>query len=279
MLISILDNMLFRQLIIITLMIAALSGQVSALDDVIIIQSTTSTQNSGLYDYLLPEFTKKSGIKAHIVAVGTGQALKNAQNCDGDVLLVHSKKDEETFVARGFGDKRFDVMYNDFVIIGPDSDPAEISAARSIEQALRQIASSKHRFVSRGDNSGTHKAELRLWERATISPQSASGQWYLEAGQGMGSTINLTIQIDGYTLSDRSTWLAFTNKGNHKIVFSGDPKLFNQYGVITVSAEHCPSVNKAGAQAFVDWIISTKGQARISAYRRGGEQLFFANAN
>jgi len=247
-------------------------------DAPIIIQSTTSTQNSGLYDYLLPIYQQDTGNQVRVVAVGTGQAIKNAKNCDGDVLLVHSKKDEEKFVAEGHGLKRDDVMYNDFVIIGPKSDPVAVKSSSTITEALSKIASGKATFVSRGDDSGTHKAERRFWKAAAIDPEQGSGKWYLETGQGMGGTLNVSVQVDGYVISDRSTWLAFLNRGDHTIVFEGDANLFNQYGVIVVNSDKCPSVNIEKAQAFADWIVSAKGQASINSYAVNGQQLFFANA-
>jgi len=246
--------------------------------DAIIVQSTTSTQNSGLYDYLLPIYQQQTSNIVHIVAVGTGQAIKNAKNCDGDVLLVHSKADEEAFVAGGFGVERFDVMYNDFVILGPDNDPAGIASASTIRQALTKIAASQSRFISRGDDSGTHKAELRFWKGAEIAPAQKMGQYYLEAGQGMGATLNMAVQLGGYVISDRATWLAFGNRQTHKILFEGDSALFNQYGVTMVNPERCPSTATQQAQAFVDWIISGAGQAAINSYNVNGQQLFFANA-
>ncbi len=247
-------------------------------DSPIIIQSTTSTQNSGLYDYLLPIYQQDTGNKVRVVAVGTGQAIKNAKNCDGDVLLVHSKKDEEKFVAEGYGLKRDDVMYNDFVIIGPKTDPAKVNGSGSITEALSKIANGKATFVSRGDDSGTHKAERRFWKAASFDPEQGSGQWYLETGQGMGGTLNVSVQVDGYVISDRATWLAFLNRADHTIVFDGDAKLFNQYGVIVVNPDKCPSVNLEKGQAFADWIVSAKGQATINSYIVNGQQLFFANA-
>ena len=244
----------------------------------IILQSTTSTQNSGLYDHILPLYQAQTGGQVRVVAVGTGQAIKNAKNCDGDVLLVHSKADEEQFVADGFGLKRVDVMYNDFVIVGPKDDPAQINTATSITTVLRQIYQSQSRFISRGDDSGTHKAERRLWQQAKIDPSAFSGRWYLETGQGMGGTLNIAVQLNSYVIADRSTWMAFGNREDHEILFQGDQHLFNQYGVIVVNPAHCPTVQYEKAQAFADWLISPKGQAAISSYRINGQQLFFGNA-
>ena len=244
----------------------------------IILQSTTSTQNSGLYDHILPLYQAQTGGQVRVVAVGTGQAIKNAKNCDGDVLLVHSKADEEQFVADGFGLKRVDVMYNDFVMIGPKDDPAQIKSATSITDVLEQIYQTQSRFISRGDDSGTHKAELRLWEKAQIDPSAFSGRWYLETGQGMGGTLNIAVQLNGYVIADRSTWLAFGNREDHDILYQNDQHLFNQYGVIVVDPAHCPSVQYEAAQAFADWITSPQGQAAISSYQVNSQQLFFGNA-
>lgn len=247
-------------------------------DDFIIVQSTTSTQNSGLYDFLIPHYQKASGTEVRVVAVGTGQALKNAANCDGDLLLVHAKADEEIFVANGYGLARRDVMYNDFVLLGPASDPAGIAVAKSIEDALSRIQQQQSRFISRGDDSGTHKAEKRFWGLASIDPNTVSGSWYLETGQGMGATLNLAVQLEGYVMSDRATWLAFGNRQNHQILFEGDDAMFNQYGVIVINPKRCPKVKHTLAQHFSDWLVSKDGQEKINRYRIGGQQLFFSNA-
>lgn len=244
----------------------------------IIVQSTTSTANSGLYDYLLPKFKAASGITVHVVAVGTGQAIRNAQNCDGDVLLVHAKPAEEKFVASGYGVSRQDVMYNDFVIVGPAADPAGISGSNNAAQALKKIAESKAIFASRGDDSGTHKKEKALWKGAGIDPAAGSGKWYRETGSGMGATLNAGVGMGAYVMTDRATWIAFKNKGDFKIAVEGDKVMFNQYGVIPVNPEKCPNVKQAEAQKFVDWLVSKEGQAAIGAYRRMGEQLFTPNA-
>ncbi len=251
----------------------------SALADApfVVLQSTTSTQNSGLYDAILPEFTAQTGIDVRVVAVGTGQAIKNASNCDGDVLLVHSKADEDAFVDAGFGQARFDVMYNDFVLIGPEDDPAGAQKAADVTAALNAIHANASVFASRGDDSGTHKKEMVLWGAAGIDAAADSGTWYRETGSGMGATLNIAIGMNGYVISDRATWLAFENRRNHRVVFEGDPALFNQYGVILVSPEHCPKSKQIEGQAFVDWILGD-GQAAIGSYTRDGEQLFFPNA-
>jgi len=255
------------------------SRPASADNPFIIVQSTTSTQNSGLYDYLLPKFTAKSSIDVRVVAVGTGQALRNAEKCDGDVLIVHSKADEVKFVENGFGTKRYNLMYNDFVILGPNGDPANIALAKTVDEALQRISTSQSAFASRGDNSGTHKAEKRLWKAANITIDSAVNSWYLETGLGMGATLNFAVQASAYTLSDRATWLAFANRANHKILFQGQPPLFNQYGIVPVSKSHCPNVKHELAQEFTDWLVSPDGQNMIASYTRSGAQLFFPNAD
>ncbi|WP_306147674.1 MULTISPECIES: substrate-binding domain-containing protein [unclassified Roseibium] len=244
----------------------------------IIVQSTTSTQNSGLFDDLLPKFTAKTGIDVRVVAVGTGQAIRNAANGDGDVLFVHSKPSEEKFVADGLGVSRADVMYNDFVIVGPADDPAGIAGTNNVAEALTKIASSKSIFASRGDDSGTHKAELRLWKSAEIDPLEASGTWYRETGSGMGATLNTGTGMGAYVMTDRATWIAFGNKGTHQIVVEGDAKMFNQYGVILVNPEAHPHVKADMAQRFIDWLLSPEGQAAIADYQVDGQQLFFPNA-
>lgn len=269
---------LFQIVSMVLFLLIVMGASLSAHASPIILQSTTSTQNSGLYDHILPLYQAETGGQVRVVAVGTGQAIKNAQNCDGDVLLVHSKADEERFVANGFGLKRVDVMYNDFVMVGPKDDPAQIKTATNITAVLEQIYQSQSRFISRGDDSGTHKAELRLWQKAKIDPSAFSGRWYLETGQGMGGTLNITVQLNGYVITDRSTWMAFGNRENHDILFQGDQQLFNQYGVIVVNPAHCPTVQYEQAQAFADWLTSSQGQAAIASYRINGQQLFFGNA-
>ena len=244
----------------------------------ITMQSTTSTQNSGLLDAILPQFEEETGIEVRVVAVGTGQALENARRGDGDVLLVHARPDEEAFVAEGFGTERRDVMYNDFVIVGPEDDPAGVAGMADASEALRAIAEARAPFLSRGDDSGTHKAELALWDEAGVDAQAASGTWYREAGQGMGATLNVGLGMDAYVLTDRATWVAHGEKGEHEILLEGDPALFNQYGVIPVSPERHPNVKADAARAFVDWITGADGQAAIAAFRVDGQQLFFPNA-
>ena len=253
-------------------------GHPAGAGEFIIVQSTTSTQNSGLYDVLLPQFTAQSGIEVRVVAVGTGQAIKNARNCDGDVLLVHARAAEEAFVAAGFGVARSDVMYNDFIIVGPPADPAGVAGSRDAAAALAAIRAAVAPFASRGDDSGTHKAELALWRAAGIDPAAESGGWYRETGSGMGATLNVATGMGAYALTDRATWIAFGNKGGHRIAVEGDAALFNQYGVILVNPERCPNVKAAAGQRFIGWILSGEGQAAIAAYRRDGQQLYFPNA-
>jgi tungstate transport system substrate-binding protein len=259
-------------------MILMTGGGLRAADPFIIVQSTTSTQNSGLFNDLLPKFKAATGIEARVVAVGTGQALKNAQNCDGDVVFVHAMPDELKFVKAGYGVKRFDVMYNDFVIVGPKADPAKIGGTKDAAAAFKAIAEAKTPFASRGDDSGTNKKELLLWKAAGIDPSGASGKWYRETGSGMGATLNAAVGMDAYTLTDRGTWISFKHKDGLEILVQGDPALFNQYGVIRVNPEHCPNVKVEAGQKFVDWVLSPEGQAVIASYKIGGQQLFFPNA-
>jgi len=254
------------------------SYTIRAEDKFIIVQSTTSTQNSGLFEHILPTFTKKTGIEVRVVAVGTGQALKNAEKGDGDVVLVHSKPDEEKFVADGWGVKRYDVMYNDFVIVGSAEDPAKIVGLKDTTEALKKIAEAEAPFASRADESGTHKAELKLWQKAEIDPKPSSGTWYLETGSGMGATMNTAIGKHAYALTDRGTWLSFANKSDFKIKVEGDPSLFNQYGVTLVNPAKHKNVKAEEGQAFIDWLTGPEGQAAISSYKIDGQQLFFPNA-
>jgi len=244
----------------------------------IVLQSTTSTANSGLYEHLLPQFYTETGIRVHVVAVGTGQAIKNAQNGDGDVLLVHAQSAEEAFVEAGYGVARFDVMYNDFVIVGPADDPAGVTGLADPVAALQKIADTGSVFASRGDDSGTHKKERSLWRATRAQPDAASGRWYRETGSGMGATLNVAVGMGAYTLTDRATWISFKNKGEHVIHVEGTQALFNQYGVILVNPERHARVKAAEGQAFVDWIVSDRGQQAIADYRLDGQQLFFPNA-
>ena len=244
----------------------------------LLIQSTTSTANSGLYDYLLPTFEKQTGITVRVVAVGTGQAIRNAKNCDGDVLLVHAKSSEQAFVEAGYGVERHDLMYNDFVIVGPPSDPANITGTSDIRSALQSIRDTKAPFVSRGDDSGTHKKERSLWQSANIDPTSASGSWYRESGSGMGATLNIAVGMNAYTMTDRATWISFKNKQKFDVVVEGDTAMFNQYGIILVDKTQCPNTDSANGARFVNWLLSKQGQQKIEAYKVAGQQLFFPNA-
>jgi tungstate transport system substrate-binding protein len=246
--------------------------------DTIILQSTTSTQNSGLLDAILPQFTDETGIVVRVVAVGTGQALKNARNGDGDVLLVHARELEDAFVKDGWGINRKDLMYNDFVLIGPSADPAGISAAANAVEAVLAIAQSHSIFVSRGDSSGTHVKELSLWTAAAFDPAPVSGDWYLEAGAGMGTTINIAVEEQGYTLTDRGTWIAFGNKKDHTILFEGDKQLFNPYGIMLVNPARHPHVKAGQGQALIDWMTGPTGQAAIAQFTLDGQQLFFPDS-
>ncbi|HEY8332347.1 MAG TPA: substrate-binding domain-containing protein [Tardiphaga sp.] len=250
----------------------------AAQDKSIVVASTTSTQDSGLFNYLLPLFKAKTGIDVKVIAQGTGQALDTARRGDADVVFVHAKSQEEKFVADGFGVKRFDVMYNDFVLIGPASDPAGIKGSKDIAAALKTIQQKAVPFVSRGDKSGTHSAELALWKQADIDLAATKGPWYREIGQGMGAALNTANSMNAYVLSDRGTWLSFKNRGDLVIAVEGDKRLFNQYGVILVNPEKIPSVKKELGQAFVDWVISAEGQNAIANYKIDGQQLFFPNA-
>jgi tungstate transport system substrate-binding protein len=242
----------------------------------ILVQSTTSTQNSGLYDYLIPKFEAETGMQVAVVAVGTGQAIRNAMNGDADVLLVHAMQSELKFVEQGFGVQRYDVMYNDFVLIGPKDDPAKIAGINTVSEALNALQESGQRFISRGDDSGTHKKELRLWQAADVQPE---GKWYVETGSGMGATIRMAVEMNGYTLTDRATWIAFNGKEDHRILLSGQNELFNQYGVIAVNPGKHPHVNQTGAEAFITWLLSAHGQQMIAEFKVQGQQLFFPNAH
>ena len=261
------------------LIAAALAPDAAAAGSFITVASTTSTEQSGLFKHLLPQFEKKTGIEVRVVALGTGQALDLARRGDADVVFVHAKAAEEKFIAEGHGVKRQPVMYNDFVLVGPKSDPAKVAGGKDIVAALRKVEAAKAPFVSRGDRSGTHMAELRLWKAAAIEVGKASGSWYRETGQGMGPALNTSSSMNAYVLSDRATWLAFKNRGDLAILVEGDKRLFNQYGVILVNPAKHSSVKKADGQAFIDWLVSAEGQKAIAAYKLGGEQLFFPNAD
>lgn len=270
-------HLLKRLSLVITVMASLASPSVAG-DRSILLQSTTSTANSGLYDHLLPQFESSTGIKVNVVAVGTGQAIRNARNCDATVLLVHAKDAELSFVEQGFGVERFDVMYNDFIVVGPDGDPAAIQNSSSVIKALSLIADSGSLFASRGDDSGTHQKELKLWKEAGIDPTVHSGLWYRETGSGMGTTLNTGIGMQAYVMTDRATWVSFKNKQNYRILVEGDESLFNQYGVILVSPDKCPQTDVTSGQALIDWLLSEQGQRAIADYHREGEQLFYPNA-
>ncbi len=260
-------------------LIALVATSAAAETPFITVASTTSTENSGLYDHLLPIFTAATGIEVRVVAVGTGQAIRMARNGDADVLLVHHKPSEEKFVADGYGVERFDVMYNDFVIVGPAGDLANVRGMDNAAEAFGRIAESRSVFVSRGDDSGTHKKELGIWRAAGVDPASASGQWYRETGAGMGATLNTAAGMNAYALTDRSSWLKFANKGELEMLVAGDERLFNQYGVILVDAVRHGHVKSALGQRFIDWLLSDAGQAAIDVYTIDGERAFFANAS
>ena len=256
----------------------ALAGPALAQDKSIVVSSTTSTTDSGLFNHILPLFKKKTGIDVKVVSQGTGQALETGRRGDADVVFVHARPQEEKFVADGFGVKRFPVMYNDFVLIGPKSDPAGIKGSKDIAAALKAIKGKSAPFISRGDKSGTHSAELNLWKGAGIDIAADKGGWYKEIGQGMGAALNTASASNAYVLADRGTWLSFKNRGDLDIVVEGDNKLFNQYGIILVNPAKHPNVKKAEGQAFIDWIVSPEGQKAIADYKIGGNQLFFPNA-
>jgi tungstate transport system substrate-binding protein len=263
------------------LLLASLAAALPALaqEKFIVVASTTSTEQSGLFAYLLPVFQKKTGIQVRVVALGTGQALDLARRGDADVVFVHARSAEEKFLAEGHGVKRFPVMYNDFVLIGPKSDPARVAGGKDILEALKRIKASAAPFVSRGDRSGTHIAELDLWKLAGIDIAKDKGPWYKDTGQGMGPALNTASAMNGYILADRGTWISFKNRGDLAIAVQGDKRLFNQYGVMLVNPVKHPNVKKDLGQAFVDWVISPEGQKAIAEYKIGADQLFFPDAN
>ena len=267
---------LIRSLVAVLLSLA-LAGAAQA-QKFITVASTTSTEQSGLFKHLLPVFEKKTGIQVRVVALGTGQALDMGRRGDADVVFVHAKELEEKFVADGFGLQRYEVMYNDFVLVGPKSDPAKIAGTKDIVAALQKIKAAAAPFASRGDKSGTHFAELQLWKAAGVDLERDKGPWYRETGSGMGPTLNTASGMNAYALTDRGTWLSFKNRGDLVISVEGDQRLFNQYGVMLVNPIRHPHVKKDMGQAFVDWLVSAEGQKAIADYRIGGEQLFFPNA-
>jgi tungstate transport system substrate-binding protein len=252
---------------------------VSAQERFVILASTTSTQNSGLFDAILPQFTEQTGIEVRVVAVGTGQALRLARNGDADLLLVHHRSSEERFVAEGYGVARRDVMYNDFVIVGPKQDPADIRGLTDVTTALEKVAATASPFVSRGDDSGTHKKELDVWKEAGIKVTDASGSWYRETGSGMGATLNAANAMGGYTLTDRGTWLSFKNRGELELLVEGDKRLFNPYGVVLVNPAKHPHIKAKEGQQLIDWLTTKTGQTAIAEFRLNGQQLFHPNAS
>jgi len=265
----------FRRLILVAALGTALLASAGAMAQSIVVASTTSTEQSGLFSYLLPEFKKASGIDVKVVALGTGQAIDMARRGDADVLFVHDKVAEEKFVADGFADKRMEVMYNDFVLIGPKADPAG-TKGNDIVAAMKKVATANAPFISRGDKSGTHAAELRFWKMTDTDANKGTG--YKECGCGMGPALNIGSSAGAYVLADRGTWLNFKNRGDLVVLVEGDKRLFNQYGVMLVSAAKHPQVKTADGQKFVDWVTGPAGQAAIAGYKIGGEQLFFPNA-
>jgi len=271
--------MLTRRALIIATVMAALAAPASAQDKSIIVASTTSTQDSGLFGYLLPIFKQKTGIDVRVVAQGTGQALDTARRGDADVVFVHARAAEEKFLSEGFGVKRYPVMYNDFVLIGPASDPAGVKGSHDIVAALKAIKDKGTPFISRGDRSGTHIAELDLWKAANIDIEKEKGPWYKSIGQGMGAALNIASASNAYVLSDRGTWLAFKNRGDLGVTVEGDRRLFNQYGVMLINPKKHPAVKTELGQQFIDWLISAEGQKAISGFKINGEQLFYPNAD
>mgnify|MGYP000336113111 CR=1 FL=1 len=266
------------RLLLLFLSMICLPSLVQAESKYITVASTTSTESSGLFSWILPKFTARTGIEVRVVAVGTGAAIRHAKKGDADVLLVHHLPSEKKFVEDGFGVHRFPLMWNDFVLVGPEADPAGARGMKDITKALVAIHSSKALFVSRGDDSGTHKKSLEIWKQAAIDVKKFSGKWYREAGSGMGATLNIAVSMNGYTLTDRSTWQAFKNKGALKLLFEGDPGLRNQYGIILVNPERHKHIKMGLASTFIDWVLSEPGQAAINRYRLAGRQTFFANA-
>ena len=260
------------------LLACVLVGSAHAQQRYITVASTTSTEQSGLFKHLLPQFEKKTGIQVRVVALGTGQALDMGRRGDADVVFVHARPLEERFLAEGFGVKRQDVMYNDFVLIGPKSDPAKVRGGKDALEAFRKVRSARAPFVSRGDRSGTHFAEIEIWQAAGIDIAKDKGPWYRDTGQGMGPALNTAVGMNAYILSDRGTWLSFKNRGDLAVLVEGDKRLFNQYGIMLVNPAKHPNVKQALGQAFIDWIVAPEGQNAIASYKVNGEQLFFPNA-
>jgi tungstate transport system substrate-binding protein len=271
--------MLTRRVLMALAAAVVLGASALAQDKSIIVASTTSTRDSGLFEHILPLFKAKTGIQVKVAAQGTGQALDTGRRGDADVVFVHARSAEEKFLAEGFGVRRYPVMYNDFILVGPKSDPAGVKGTKDIVAALKALKEKEAPFISRGDRSGTHQAELNLWKIAGINIEAAKGPWYRDIGGGMGAALNMASAMNAYVLSDRGTWLSFKNKGDLAIVVEGDKRLFNQYGVMLVNPEKHPTVKKELGQQFIDWLISPEGQKAIADYKINGEQLFYPNAN
>ena len=266
------------RLICLAVLLLAGASATRAAERFITVASTTSTEQSDLFKHLLPIFTRSTGVRVRVIALGTGQALDMGRRGDADVVFVHDRAAEEAFVRDGFGVRRLEVMYNDFILVGPQADPAQVSGMKDIVAALAKIAKAQAPFVSRGDNSGTHAAELRFWKQAAVDPRGQPGEWYREAGSGMGQALNTAAAMNAYVLSDRGTWLSFKNRGQLAVLVEGDQRLFNQYGVILVNPARHPHVKKELGQQFIDWLISAEGQSAIAGYRIEGQQLFSPNA-
>jgi tungstate transport system substrate-binding protein len=272
-------ELIFRKFLYLILVMLSLGAAPASLaQKFITVASTTSTEQSGLFKHMLPAFEKKTGIQVRVVALGTGQALDMARRGDADVVFVHAKSAEEKFIAEGHGVKRLPVMFNDFVLIGPKPDPAKVAGSKGILEALRKVKAAGAPFVSRGDRSGTHMAELDLWKSAGVDIEKEKGPWYRDTGQGMGPALNSASSMNAYVLADRGTWISFKNRGELTIVVQGDKRLFNQYGVILVNPAKHAHVKKDLGQAFIDWVVSPEGQENVADYKIGGEQLFFPNA-
>lgn len=271
--------MFARRILIVAIALLTFAAPAIAQEKSIVVASTTSTRDSGLFGHLLPLFKARTGIDVKVVALGTGQALDTARRGDADVVFVHARSEEEKFLAEGFGVKRYPVMYNDFILVGPRSDPAGIAGSKDIAAALRALKDKGSTFISRGDRSGTHVAEINLWKAAGIDIATEKAAWYKEIGQGMGAALNTASAVDGYVLTDRGTWLSFRNKGDLAIVVAGDRRLFNQYGVMLVNPAKHPTVKKEWGQQLIDWLVSPEGQRDIAGYRINGEPLFYPNAN
>jgi tungstate transport system substrate-binding protein len=270
--------MVVARRVLVALAALAIAALANAEEKFITVASTTSTEQSGLFGYLLPIYEKQTGVEVRVVALGTGQALDVARRGDADVVFVHARSEEEKFLGEGQGVKRYPVMYNDFVLIGPKSDPAKIGGSKDILAAFKKIEAAQAPFVSRGDKSGTHIAELKLWKQAGIDLDKTKGPWYRDTGQGMGPALNTAASMNAYILADRGTWLAFKNRADLTVLVEGDRRLFNQYGVMLVNPERHPSVKKQLGQQFIDWVVSPAGQEAIAQYKINGEQLFYPNA-